>query len=210
MLRILIADNHDIVRAGERELIEAHPGWVVCGEAADGQTALEIAARERPDVAVLAVALPLLNGVALTQRLRRTSPSTKVLLFTVHDDDETVSAGLAAGAQGYLLKADSGRCLENAIAALEAKRLYFSPLVSEFLLRAALPDLKERRLRFTPRELEVGQLIAEGRSNPEIACRLAISVKTVDSHRAAAMRKARVRTRAEFVRFAIKHSMIQP
>lgn len=211
MLRILIADDHEIVRKGVRDLIEAHPGWEVCGEAADGQAALEIALREKPDIAVLDVALPVLNGVALTRRLKQESPNTSVLLFTMHDDDETVSSGLAAGARGYVLKTDSERYLEAAVSALGANRPYFSAFVSEMLLDAAINDRKRSRLEsFTIRELEVAQLIAEGNSNKQIARNLEISIKTVESHRSAAMRKAGARTAAEFVRFAIKHNLIQP
>jgi DNA-binding NarL/FixJ family response regulator len=211
MLRILIADDHEIVRKGVRDLIEAHPGWEVCGEAADGQVALEIALREKPDIAVLDVALPVLNGVALTRRLKQETPATNVLLFTMHDDDETVSGGLAAGARGYVLKTDSERYLEAAISALGANRPYFSAFVSELLLDAAINDRKRSRLEsFTIRELEVAQLIAEGNSNKQIARNLEISIKTVESHRSAAMRKAGARTAAEFVRFAIKHNLIQP
>lgn len=210
MLRILIADDHEIVRKGVRDVIEAHPGWTVCAEASDGQKALELALKEKPGVAVLDVSLPSLNGIALTRRLRKECPSIRVLLFTMHDDDETVSGGLAAGARGYVLKSDSESHLENAISALHANRLYFSSPVSELLLDAALNERKRSRLEsFTIRELEVAQLIAEGNGNKQIARLLNISIKTVESHRAAAMRKAGVRTAAEFVRFAIKHNIIQ-
>lgn len=210
MLRILIADDHEIVRRGVRDIVESHPGWEVCGEAADGQAALDLAASQQPDVAVLDVSLPILNGIVVTRRLRQESPQTNVLLFTMHDDDETVSGGLAAGARGYLLKSDSEQNLEAAISALGANRPYFSAFVSELLLEAAVHDRKRSRLEsFTMRELEVAQLIAEGNSNKQIARLLSISVKTVESHRAAAMRKAGVRTAAEFVRFAIKHNLIR-
>jgi DNA-binding NarL/FixJ family response regulator len=211
MLRILIADDHEIVRKGMRDVIEAHPGWEVCAEASDGQQALDLALKEKPDVAVLDVSLPILNGVALTRHLQKECPKTRVLLFTMHDDDETVSGGLAAGARGYVLKSDSESHLEAAISALQANRLYFSSPVSELLLDSALNERKRSRLEsFTLRELEVAQLIAEGNVNKQIARRLNISIKTVESHRAAAMRKAGVRTAAEFVRFAIKHNLIQP
>jgi DNA-binding NarL/FixJ family response regulator len=129
----------------------------------------------------------------------------------MHDDDETVSGGLAAGARGYVLKSDSEQYLAAAISALGANKPYFSSLVSEMLLDAAINDRKRSRLEsFTVRELEVAQLIAEGNSNKQIARRLDISIKTVESHRSAAMRKAGVRSAAEFVRFAIKHNLIQP
>jgi DNA-binding NarL/FixJ family response regulator len=211
MLRILIADHHEIVRKGVRDLIEAHPAWAVCSEAADGQTALEMAVREKPDVAVVGVSLPLLNGVAVTQRLKRVCPSIKVLLFTMHDDHETINAGLAAGARGYVLKTDSERSLEAAIAAVGANRPYFSSPVSELLLDAATHGRKQSPLEnFTPRELEVAQLIAEGHSSKEIVRLLGISVKTVESHRAAVMRKAGVHTAGELVRFAINNNLVQP
>jgi len=211
MLRILIADDHEIVRKGVRDVIEGHPNWQVCAEAGDGQEALDLALREKPDVAILDVALPRLNGVALIRRLRKECPAVRVLLFTMHDDDETVSSGLAAGARGYVLKSDSENHLEAAISALGANRPYFSSPVSELLLNAALNERKRSRLEsFTVRELEVAQLIAEGNSNKQIARLLDISIKTVESHRAAAMHKAGVRTAAEFVRFAIKHNLIQP
>lgn len=210
MLRVLIADDHEIVRRGIRDIIESHPGWEVCGEAADGQSALDLAVSHRPDVAVLDISLPVLNGIIVTRRLRQESPRTNVLLFTMHDDDETVSGGLAAGARGYLLKSDSEDHLEAAISALGANRPYFSSFVSELLLEAAISERKRSRLEsFTMREIEVAQLIAEGNSNKQIARLLKISVKTVESHRAAAMRKADVRTAAEFVRFAIKHNLIR-
>lgn len=211
MLRILIADDHEIVRKGVRDVIEGHPGWEVCAEAADGQQALELAMSQKPDVAIVDVSLPILNGVALTRRMHKECPKVRVLLFTMHDDDETVSGGLAAGARGYVLKSDSESHLEAAISALHANRLYFSSPVSELLLDAALNERKRSRMEsFTIRELEVAQLIAEGNGNKQIARLLDISIKTVESHRAAAMRKAGVRTAAEFVRFAIKHNLIQP
>ena len=211
MLRILIADDHEIVRRGVRQIVEAHPGWEVCGEAADGQAALNLAIKEKPDVMVLDVSLPIMNGIAVTRRLRQDAPQTKVLLFTMHDDDETVSAGLSAGARGYLLKMENEQLLETAISALGANRPYFSSVVSELLLDAAVHDRRKSRLEsFTNREREVAQLISEGNSNKHIARLLSLSVKTVESHRAAAMRKAGVHTTAEFVRFAIKQKLIQP
>jgi DNA-binding NarL/FixJ family response regulator len=210
MLQILIADDHEIVRRGVRGIIEAHPDWEVCCEAADGDSVLNLVRLHRPDIAILDVSLPGLNGIAVTRQLRQACPETEVLLFTMHDDNETVSGGLAAGARGYILKNDGDEQLVSAIAALGNHRPYFSAVVSELLLDAAMNDRKKSRLEsFTVRELEVAQLIAEGESNKRIARKLEISIKTVESHRAAAMRKAGVRTAAEFVRFAIRHNLIQ-
>lgn len=210
MLRVLIADDHELIRRGVRDVVESHAGWTVCGEACDGQAALDLAFQEKPDVMVLDVSLPTINGLGVTRRLRQDLPNTAVLLYTMHDEDETISGGLAAGARGYLLKTDSAQNLENAISSLGARRTYFSSTVSEFLLDAAVNDRKKSRLEsFTMRELEVAQLIAEGNSNKQIARKLSRSIKTVESHRAAAMRKAGVRSAAEFVRFAIKQNLIQ-
>ena len=210
MLKILIADDHELIRRGVRDVVESHPGWEVCGEAGDGNEALEMAARHRPDILVLDVSLPRMNGLGVTRRLHQDLPSISVLLYTMHDEDDTISGGLAAGARGYLLKTDSAANLEAAISCLGARRPFFSSSVSEFLLDAAVHDRKRSRLEsFTMRELEVAQLIAEGNSNKQIARQLARSIKTVESHRAAAMRKAGVRSAAEFVRFAIKQNLIQ-
>jgi DNA-binding NarL/FixJ family response regulator len=209
MLRILIADDHEIVRKAVRHLIERHPGWEVCAEAADGQEALDLAIGEKPDVAILDVSMPLLNGVGVTRRLLQEQAGTRVLLFSMHDDDETVRGGLAAGARGYVLKTDSVQHLEAAIAAVGSNRPYFSPVVSERLLDAAMNDGKRTPLEsFSPRELEVAQLIAEGNTNKQIARLFNISIKTVESHRSGAMRKSGAHTAGELVRFAIKHNII--
>src|SRR6201996_8429011 len=140
MLRILIADDHDVGRRGVRDILEAQPGWEDCGEASDGRTAVEIALREKPDVAILDVSLPLLNGIGVTRQLRQALPKLEVLLFTMHDDEETVSGGLAVGARGYLHKTDSDQHLVAAVQALSAHRPYFSSAVSELLLNAALHE----------------------------------------------------------------------
>lgn len=211
MLRILLADDHEVVRRGVSEIISSNPAWEVVGEAADGDSAFEMALRLRPDIAVLDVSLPHMNGVTLTRRLKQEAPEISVLLFTMRDDDETVNEGLAAGAKGYILKTDTQQHLSAAISAIGARRPYFSPWVSELLLDGLVQDRKRSRLKtFTVRELEVAQLIAEGQSNKAIARDLSISVKTVETHRASAMRKAGVRTAGEFVRFAIKQHLITP
>lgn len=210
MLRVLIADDHDIVRRGVRDVISSQPGWEVCAETANGSEILDLALETRPSVAVIDVSLPGLNGVAATKRLKQALPGVEVLLFTVHDDEGTISGGLAAGARGYLLKTDGDEQLVAAISALGAHRSYFSPMVSDFLLESAVHERRKSRLEsFSVRELEVAQLVAEGESNKRIARRLSIAIKTVESHRAAAMRKAGVHTAADFVRFAIRHNLIQ-
>ena len=210
MLRVMIADDHELIRRGVSDVVESHPGWEVCGEASDGKQALDLALSERPDVVILDISLPTMNGLGITRRLRQDLPNTSVLLYTMHDEEDTISGGLAAGARGYVLKTDSAHNLEAAISSLGARRPYFSSTISEFLLDAAVNDRKKSRLEsFTLRELEVAQLIAEGNSNKQIARKLARSIKTVESHRASAMRKAGARSAAEFVRFAIKQNLIE-
>jgi DNA-binding NarL/FixJ family response regulator len=195
MLRILIADDHEIVRRGVRNIISAHPGWEVCGEAADGREAGEIGLREKPDIAILDVSLPGLNGIGVARQLRQALPRLEVLFFTMHDDEETMIAGLGVGARGYLQKTDTDQHLVAAVSALGAHRPYFSAAASELLLSGALHDRKRSALES---------------SNKLIARRLGITVKTVETHRGAAMRKAGVRTAAEFVRFAIRRNLITP
>jgi DNA-binding NarL/FixJ family response regulator len=210
MLKIAIADDHAIVRRGIRNIVEDHHGWEVCGEAADGPSALDLAFQQRPHVLVLDVCLPLMNGIAVTRQLRQEAPQTNVLLFTMCDDHKTVSESLLAGARGYLLKTDVGHHLEAAISALGSDRPYFSPVVNELLLDTAVHDRRKRRAEsFTDRELEVALLVSEGNSNKQIAQLLSLSIKTIESHRGSAMRKAGVRTAADFVRFAIRQNLFQ-
>ncbi|QTC92862.1 response regulator [Brevundimonas goettingensis] len=210
MLRLLLADDHAVVRRGLRGIITNHPTWTVVGEARDGDAALALALTLRPDIAVLDVSLPRLDGVTLTRRLKREAPEVSVLLFTMRDDDETVNAGLAAGARGYILKSDTGLHLRAAISALGNRRPYYSPWVCELLTAGHLRDhVLSRRQLLTAREREVGCMMAQGLRNEQIADGLGISVKTVETHRASAMRKAGVRTPGDFVRFAIRQGMIQ-
>jgi DNA-binding NarL/FixJ family response regulator len=209
MLRILVADAYEVVRLGVKRLVASHPGWELTAQAGDGREALDLVLQNKPDVAVIEVSLPSVGGVALARRLRQEATDTSVLLHTTHDDDATITAGLAAGVRGYVLKADGAQHLEAAISALAARRPYFSPGVSEFLLDVAAHGREGRQLmRFTGREQEVAQLVAEGNGNKDIARLLGISVKTVETHRLAAMRKAGTRTSADLVRFAIKHNLI--
>lgn len=209
MLRVLIADDHHATRRGVRSVVEDHPGWEVCGEASDGQGALALALRERPDVLVLDIQMPTTDGVMVTRRLRDEAPSVSVLLFTMKDDDDTIHLGLEAGARGYVLKSEGAMYLELAISALSARRTYFGPAVTDLLLESAHNDLRgPRAASFTKRELQVAELVADGKSNKDIARLLQRSVKTIESHRTAAMRKAGARNAGELVRFAIKHHLI--
>lgn len=210
MLRVLVVDDHPIVRLCVRSLIEAHSGWSVCGEAGDGIAGLEAAAQEAPDVVVLDVGLPMLNGIALMRQLRQDRANAKVLLFTAHDDDETISSGLAAGARGFVCKSDVADALEPAIEALAAGRTYFSGRVAEVMLDAlSHPRTRSPLEEFTPRELQVAQLMAEAQSNKRIARELGVSLKTVETHRAAVMAKSRCSNIAAFTNFACKHRLVE-
>lgn len=214
-LRILLADDHDIVRRGLRELLEAQPGWTVCAEAANGREAVELALEHRPQVAILDLTMPELNGLEATRRIRRDAPETQVLVFTMHESEELLRELLTAGARGYLLKSDAARQLIAAVESLAQHKAFFSGRVSEVLLEGFL-DSERRRSdqsgteRLTPREREIVQLLAEGNSNKEVARTLDLSVKTVETHRAAVMRKLKLNSLADLVRFAIRNQIIVP
>ena len=215
MTRILLADDHDVVRRGLRGLLEAQFGWEVCAEARTGREAIALAARTRPDVAVLDLAMPDLNGLEATRRIRRERPETEILVFTMHESDQLVREALAAGARGYLLKSDAAERLVDAVAALAQHRPFFTAKVSETLLESFLArqdagDDGASAGALTTREREIVQLLAEGWGNKEVATALAISVKTVETHRAAIMRKLGLHSMAELVRYAVRNRFVEP
>ena len=216
MLRILLADDHDIVRRGLRELLEEQPGWEVCGEACTGREALEQAVRLRPQVVVLDLMMPELNGLEAARQIRKALPATEVLVFTMHDSEELVHEILSAGARGYVLKSDAARHLVSAVEALSRRQPFFSSRVSATVLEGYLSGGARSELRSMPsrtltdREREIAQLLTEGRSNKEVASLLHISVKTVETHRAAIMRKLGVGSIVELVHYAIRNKLIQP
>jgi DNA-binding NarL/FixJ family response regulator len=214
MLRILLADDHDIVRRGLKDLLEHHVGWQVCAEAANGREAVELALQHQPHVAVIDLSMPELNGLEATRRIRQSLPDTEVLIFTMHESEELIREVLGAGARGYLLKSDAVRQLIPAVESLSQKKPYFAGRVSEVVLdgflkggQAALEGPTAERL--TSREREVVQLLAEGKSNKQIARLLDLSVKTVETHRTAAMRKLELNSLPDLVRYAIRMQIIQ-
>jgi DNA-binding NarL/FixJ family response regulator len=208
--RILIADDHDVVRRGVRTLLETRPNLQIVAEAASGRIALEEARTTRPDIAVIDYSLPELNGLDLTAALKREFPRIEVLLYTMHDREELVLEVLRAGARGYVLKSDTEKHLLAAIDALSIHRPYFSGVISETLLERFLDSSPSAQATLTHREREVVQLIAEGKINKEIGHLLNISVKTVETHRAASMHKLKLRTTAELVRYAVRNNIIEP
>ena len=211
-LRILVADDHHVVRTGLRALLESKTGWRVCAEAANGREAVEKANEFRPDVAVLDIGMPLLNGVEATRQIRKVSPETEVLILTMHDSEQMIQGVLDAGARGYILKDDADRNLLAAVEALRKHKPYLSSRVSAAVSNTALSDAPEGERparRLTPREREIVQLLAEGKSNKEIAGYLEISVKTAETHRANIMLKLNFHSVTELVRYAVKNKIIQ-
>ena len=180
MTRILIADDHDVVRSGLRSILEAHPNWEVVAEAADGKEAIFKAIETKPDIAVLDYSLPLVNGVEATRQIRVRLPRTEVLIFTMHDNEVLIEELLKAGARGYLLKSDANRYLIAAIESLEIHKPFFTARVSEALLESFLTRTSQMGSTLTNRERGVVQLIAEGHTNKETAELLNISLKTVE------------------------------
>ena len=215
MIRILLADDHDVVRRGLRALLEAQPGWQVVAEARTGREAVDLATEWRPDLAIIDLMMPEINGLEVTRRIRRDLPGTEVLIFTMYHSEQLMREALQAGARGYLLKSDAAERLVAAVAAVARHRPFFSDQVSEMLLEAFMRSAAEAGEgggleALTAREREIVQLLAEGRGNREIAGTLAISVKTVETHRAAVMRKLGVTSLAELVRYAVRNGLIEP
>ena len=208
--RILIVDDHDAVRRGVRQLLETKPYYQVVGEAVDGRAALELARETRPDIAILDYSVPELNGLDLSHALKREFPRIEILLYTMHDREDVIVDVLRAGIRGYVLKSDAETHLIAALDALSIHRPYFSGAVSETLLDRFLANKPQTAgCSLTHREREVVQQIAEGRINKEIATALSISVKTVETHRASAMHKLKLRSTADLVRYAVRNNIIQ-
>ncbi|RDI57177.1 response regulator [Microvirga subterranea] len=210
MTRILIADDHDVVRSGLVAILGNQPGWEVVAEAEDGRRAVQLAAETLPDVAVLDYQLPLMNGADATREIRAARPQTEVLIFTMHESEPLLRELLEAGARGYLLKSDARRFLIAAVESLSNHKPFFTGKVSETLLNAYLSHGRVGDGTLTTRERSVVQLIAEGHSNKEVAQILGVNLKTVESHRAAAMRKVNVNSTATLVRYAIRNKLVEP
>jgi DNA-binding NarL/FixJ family response regulator len=209
MTRILIADDHDVVRSGVRAILEAQESWEVVGEAETGKEAVDKALATRPDVVVLDYALPVMNGIEATRQIRARVPGAEVLIFTMHDTDALVREVLEAGARGFLLKSDARKFLLAAVESLVAHKPFFTGKVSETLLASYLAKRAETEELLTARERSVIQLIAEGHTNRSMADILSISSKTVETHRASAMRKLDLSTTAALIRYAIRNKIVE-
>jgi two-component system response regulator NreC len=213
-LRVLLVDDHTVVRHGLRRILASDGQIEIVGEAGDGRTAVELAQRLRPDVVVMDVALPELNGIEATRQLAKRAPNVHVLMLTMHADDVYVRQSLKAGAHGYLLKDSEDLDLIKAVKAVGAGGSFFSPAVSRVVLSGYLGDRPVGESddplgRLTDREREVLQLIAEGKTNKEIAGALSLSVNTVETHRKHLMEKLDLHNTAELVRFAIRERLVQ-
>ncbi|MGO4388257.1 response regulator [Microvirga sp. 2YAF29] len=207
--RILIADDHDVVRSGVRTILEGHEGWDVIGEARDGKEAIDRAQEMRPDIVILDYGLPLVNGVEATRQIRHRVPGVEVLIFTMHDTDTLVRDVLEAGARGFLLKSDAKQFLVSAVESLAAHKPFFTGKVSETLLETYLSKGVANASTLTSREKAVVQLIAEGKTNKQIANILNVSTKTVETHRALALRKLNLDSTAALIRYAIKNKLVE-
>jgi DNA-binding NarL/FixJ family response regulator len=210
MIRILIADDHEVVRSGLRNILEAQSNWQVVAEASDGKEAIQKAAETKPDIAIIDYSLPLVNGIEATRQIRARVPKIEVLIFTMHDNETLIQELLKAGARGYLLKSDARRHLIGAIESLAVHKPFFTAKVSEALLGSFLARPHREGSILTNRERSVVQLIAEGYSNKQVANLLNISLKTVETHRAAVMRKLKLSSSAALVRYAIRNRIVEP
>ena len=215
-VRILIADDHELIRKGLKTVLQSHPGWVVCGEAATGREAVERARELRPAIVIMDLTMPELNGLEATRQICHSLPDTQVLILTVHHSEQLVHEVLGAGARGYLLKSDAGDAVTDAVEALSRGKSYFTPNVSDVLLASYLHPDRSGGIRtgaaqtLTPREHEIVHLIAEGKSSKEVAAILGISEATAETHRANLMRKLDVHSVSEIVRYAIRNRLIEP
>jgi DNA-binding NarL/FixJ family response regulator len=207
----MIADDHEVVRRGVRGLLEAQPGWSVCGETHSGREAVGIAASLRPGVAVLDMSMPDLNGIDATREVRRSSPSTEVVLFTMHHSEELAREAFSVGALGYVLKSDGAASLLEAVSSAARHVRFLSPRLRPLrppALRRSTAVTVPHASRLTPREREIVQLLAEGQPNACIARALGLSLKTVENHRFNVMQKLEVSSIVELVRYAVRNRLI--
>jgi DNA-binding NarL/FixJ family response regulator len=213
-LRILVADDHEIVRRGIRGQLRAKRGWIIVGEATNGREAVEKASKLKPDVVIVDISMPDLDGLQATRQIRERAPSTEVVVLTMHESDQMVRRVLEAGARGYVLKSDLAAHLLKAVKDVSAGKLFLTPKVSDMVLTGILKtddqhNSKEHlKARPTPREVEIIRLLALGKLNKEIAAELGITVRTAETHRAKIMLKLGMHSLAELIHYAIRHKIM--
>ena len=214
-LRILVADDHDVMRIGIRELLGTREGWEVCAEARDGREAVAKTEQLKPDIAILDVNMPELNGIEAARKIRKKFANTEVLIISFDYSDHLIRSIIGAGARGFVVKADSERDLIAAVEALANHKPFFTSRASDVILGRVLgfgqgEEIKELSgNRLTPRELEIVQQLAEGKSSKEVAASLSISIKTADTHRANIMRKLDLHSVTELVRYAVRNQIVK-
>jgi two-component system response regulator NreC len=213
-IRVLIVDDHTILRAGLRMLLNAHPDIEVVGEASDGKAAIGATQRLLPDVVLMDIAMPECNGIEATRQIKRLLPETRVLVLTMHENEEYLFQVLRAGASGYILKEAADTELITAIRVVHSGRFYLSPsaqsiMVGDYLQRVRAGEERDSYSALTEREREILKLVAEGHTNNQIAELLTISPKTVDTHRTHIMDKLNLHSRAELVKYAIRRGLLE-
>ena len=212
-LRILVADDHELVRRGIRGLLRARRGWIVVGEARNGREAVEKAVKLKPDVAIVDISMPELDGLQATRQIREAVPTTQVVVLTMHDSGQMVRRVLDAGALGYVLKSDLAAHLVKAAKDVSAGKLFLTARVSDIVLKGFLRTgdqteaMEHTQGRPTSREVEIIRLLAEGKANKEIAAKLGITTRTVETHRAKIMLKLGLHSLAEVIHYAIRHEI---
>jgi DNA-binding NarL/FixJ family response regulator len=210
---LLVADDHEIVRRGIRALIQEQPEWQIAAEAKDGRDAVTKATEFQPDVAILDITMPSLNGLDAAKQIAELSPRTKVLILTIHESDQLSRKALDAGARGYMLKTDAAVDLITAVSSLLSNRTFFTPKVAQMVLNGYLGKWSTASegapLQITAREREIVQLLAEGKNSKEVATVLDISVKTVESHRSNILRKLHCHSVTDLVRYAIRNHIVE-
>jgi DNA-binding NarL/FixJ family response regulator len=214
-LTIFLADDHEVVRLGLRTLLESGTGWTVVGEASNGRDAVAEVRTLKPDIVVMDLTMPQLNGLEATRQILREAPRTSVMILSVNESEEIVHEVLAAGARGFMLKSDAGKDLLVAVEGLQQGRPFFSARVADYVLkhyhrRGDAEPAQTPSSTLTGREREVLQLLVEGHSNKEVASSLGIGVKTAEAHRANLMKKLGVHSMSELVRYAIRNKIVEP
>lgn len=215
-LRILIADDHEVVRRGLRMLLASHPAWEVCAEALDGREAVAKTRQTKPDIVILDIGMPNMNGLEAARQIMRENPGQRILILTVAESDQVVREALQTGARGFVLKSDAARELIAAVEALEQHRTYFTSSAGQIILQEFLADShngahsrSQDAATLTSREREIVQLLAEGKSSKEVASILSVSVKTAETHRSNLMRKLGIHCLSELVLYAVRNNIVQ-
>jgi DNA-binding NarL/FixJ family response regulator len=212
-LQILLADDHDVMRQGTQALIERQPGWKVCGVAATGREAVVQAEAMQPDVVIMDMMMPDLNGLDAAIQIKHRVPQAEILMFTAHEDEELVRNAYNAGLKSVVFKSEAYEFLVEAIKALSEHKRFFAPKASEILFSTVFEPAagdEPRGQRLSVREREIVQMVAEGKSNKAVADALGISARTVEAHRATILRKLGIDSVAGLVRYAIRHKMVAP